>query len=122
MILGGEKFMKQENYKVKPMTVEESRKKNKQLNEDAQWFMEHFKDKDPELVKILKNDISLMPSDVIYEEDKTEKEDFLLGEEELIEIYGKEFLEKLKKENYQAYSDLRNCAAFMPNDIDTPKR
>ena len=78
--------MKQENYKVKPMTVEESRKKNKQLNEDAQWFMEHFKDKDPELVKILKNDISLMPSDVIYEEDKTEKEDFLLGEEELIEI------------------------------------
>ena len=29
---------------------------------------------------------------------------------------------KLKKENYQAYSDLRNCAAFMPSDIDRPNK
>ena len=54
--------------------------------------------------------------------EKVKEEDFLFGEEALIEIYGKEFLEKLKKENYQAYSDLRNCAAFMPSDIDRPNK
>jgi hypothetical protein len=66
--------MEEEKYAVKPMTPEESRRKNKQLNDDAQWFIEHFKDKDPELVKMLKNDISLMPSDVIYVDENAKQD------------------------------------------------
>ena len=66
--------MEDEKFAVKPRTVEESRKRNKEANEDAKWFIEHFKDKDPELVKMLKNDISLMSSDVIYV-DEEKKDD-----------------------------------------------
>ena len=50
----------------KAYTVKESIAKKEQLNEDAKWLCEYYKDKDPELVKMLKKDISLMPSDVIY--------------------------------------------------------
>ena len=58
---------KYEGYAFIPQTVEESRRKNKEENENAKFLIEHFKDKDPKLVKLIKNDISLMPSDVIYE-------------------------------------------------------
>lgn len=53
--------------------------------------------------------------------EKIKEEDFLFGDETLIEIYGKPFLEKLKKEKPQEYINLRNCAAFMPSDIITNK-
>ena len=56
----------------KAYTVKESIEKNKQLNEDAKWLCEYYKDKDPELVKMLKNDISLMPSDAIIVDNNEE--------------------------------------------------
>ena len=54
--------------------------------------------------------------------EKIKEDDFLLGEEPLIEIFGREFLEKLKKEKPQEYINLRGCAAFMPSDIIRPKQ
>lgn len=54
---------------AKAYTVKESIEKNKKLNEAAKWLCEYYKDKDPELVKMLKNDISLMPSDAIIVDD-----------------------------------------------------
>ena len=57
---------KYEGYAFIPQTVEESRRKNKEDNENTKFLIEHFKDKDPKLVDLLKNDISLMPSDVEF--------------------------------------------------------
>ncbi len=51
-------------------------------------------------------------------EKKIKEEDFLFGEETIIEIFGKEVIETLKKENYKGYVALRNCPSFMPSDID----
>ena len=53
----------------KAYTVKESIERNKQLNEDAKWLCEYYKDTNPKLVKMLKNDISLMPSDAIIVDD-----------------------------------------------------
>ena len=58
----------------KAYTVKESIAKKEQLNEDAKWLCEYYKDKDPELVKMLKKDISLMPSDVIYVNSEDEED------------------------------------------------
>lgn len=54
--------------------------------------------------------------------EKVKDEDFLLGEENLIKLFGKEFITDLKKNNYNAYVDLRNCPAFMPSDIIRDER
>lgn len=56
----------------KAYTVKESIEKNKQLNEDAKCLYEYFKNEDPELAKMLKNDISLMPSDAIIVDNNEE--------------------------------------------------
>jgi hypothetical protein len=53
--------------------------------------------------------------------EKVKEEDFLFGEEELIKIFGKKYLDKLKKENYEEYVSLRNSPNFMPSDIDFDK-
>ena len=53
----------------KAYTVKESIEKNKRRNENAKILYEYFKDKDPELAKMIKNDISLMPSDAIIVDD-----------------------------------------------------
>lgn len=48
---------------------------------------------------------------------KINDEDFLLGEEPLIETFGKEEIERLKREEPELYAALRNNPAFMPSDI-----
>ena len=54
---------------AKAYTVKKSIEKNKRRNENAKILYEYFKDKDPELAKMIKNDISLMPSDAIIVDD-----------------------------------------------------
>lgn len=51
---------------------------------------------------------------------KVKEEDFFFGEDTLIEIFGKERIEKLKKEDYARYVRLRNSPNFMPSDIIPP--
>lgn len=57
----------------KAYTVKESIERNKQLNEIAKYLYEEYKDKDPELAKMIKNDISLMPPDALIVEEKQVK-------------------------------------------------
>lgn len=53
---------------------------------------------------------------------KINEEYFLLGEEPLIETYGKEEIERLKREEPELYISLRNNAAFMPSDVITDEK
>ena len=59
----------------KAYTVKESIERNKRRNENAKILYEYFKDKDPELAKMIKNDISLMPSDAVIVNDGENEED-----------------------------------------------
>lgn len=45
------------------------------------------------------------------------EEDFLFDEQPLIDLLGKEAVEKLKKENPKRYEILRNCPDLMPSDV-----
>ena len=58
----------------KAYTVKESIEKNKKLNEAAKRIYEEYKDTNPKLAEIIKNDISLMPSDVIYVNSEDEED------------------------------------------------
>ena len=53
----------------KAYTVKESIEKNKKLNEAAKRLYEEYKDTNPKLAEMIKNDISLMPSDAIIVDD-----------------------------------------------------
>ena len=50
---------------------------------------------------------------------KTKESDFFFGEQGLIDAFGKEEVERIKKEDYDMYVRLRNCPAFMPSDVAT---
>ena len=50
---------------AKAYTVKESIEKNKKLNEAAKRLYEEYKDTNPKLAEMIKNDISLMTSDAI---------------------------------------------------------
>lgn len=45
------------------------------------------------------------------------EEDFLFGEEPLIKQFGKEEVERLKKEEPEIYENLRNSPIFMESDV-----
>lgn len=53
--------------------------------------------------------------------ERVKEEDFLFGEEHLIKLFGKDTIEKMKREDYEGYVTLRNCPSFMPSDIVPPE-
>ena len=49
--------------------------------------------------------------------EKIKEEDFLFGEEQLIKVFGKDYVEDLKKRDYKRYVLFRNDPTLMPSDI-----
>ena len=49
--------------------------------------------------------------------ERIKKDDFLLGEGGIIAFYGKEMIERLKKDDPQAYCLLRDDPMYMPSDV-----
>ena len=48
---------------------------------------------------------------------KIKEEDFLFGEEQLIKTFGKDYVEDLKKRDYDRYVLFRNDPTLMQSDI-----
>ena len=48
---------------------------------------------------------------------KIKEEDFFFPEQMLIDFFGKEEVERLKKEDPEAYKVFRNSPIFMPSDV-----
>ncbi|MBR3680607.1 MAG: hypothetical protein IKL79_01220 [Clostridia bacterium] len=48
---------------------------------------------------------------------KHKEDDYFFGEGGLIAAFGKEMVEKIKKENPEMYARLRNSPCFMPSDV-----
>ncbi len=57
--------MDNKEYQFKPMSYEESVRKKEEDNKRARYLYNVLKDKYPEMAERVKNDITLMPSDVI---------------------------------------------------------
>ena len=66
--------MDDNQYQFKPMTYEESVRKNEEDNKRARYLYNVLKDKYPEMAERVKNNISLMPSDVIVENEVDKKD------------------------------------------------
>lgn len=49
--------------------------------------------------------------------ERIKNDDFLFGEEAIVKFYGKEMIERLKKEDPQTYCFLRDDAMYMPSDV-----
>ena len=48
---------------------------------------------------------------------RIKNDDFLFGEGGIIDFFGKELIEKYKKEDPQLYCFLRDDPSFMPSDV-----
>ena len=48
---------------------------------------------------------------------KIKEEDFFFPEQMLIDYFGKEEVERLKKEDPEIYKNFRNSPLFMPSDV-----
>ena len=49
--------------------------------------------------------------------EKIKQDDFLFGEGGIISFYGKEYVEKVKREDPQTYCFLRDDPMYMPSDV-----
>ena len=66
--------MDDNQYQIKPMSYEESVRKNEEDNKRARYLYNVLKDKYPEMAERVKNDITLMLSDVIIENEVDKKD------------------------------------------------